>query len=278
MIWTGKIIFGAIGYLIGRLPGALIGVFIGHQLDKKATQLRAHNPFRPMPEGERAALNEALLEAIFSILGHLAKADGRVSEREIAQAEALMARMGLQGARRQQAINAFQRGKRADFPLDDEVARFRARSRHRKTVVLNFMEILLSASLADGHLHAAEEQILLRVAKGLGIPEAQFRQVLSMLLAQARFSRGGHGYAGHAGGQAAGRQRPRIDEAYAVLGVAATASDAEVKKAYRRLMSRHHPDKLASQGLSEEMIRAATDKSAEVSRAYDLIKEQRGFK
>lgn len=288
MIWTGKIIFGGLGFLIFGPIGGVIGLFIGHQIDRKAMQIQAWNPFRPVGEGEREALNDALFEAVFSILGHLAKADGRVSENEIAQAEALMTRMGLDGDKRREAIRQFNLGKQADFPLDQVVARFRARTQKRKLLTLNFIEILLSAALADGELHAEEEKVLLRVAQGLGIPEAQFRQLLSMLLAQARFAHGGYqqqgpfggGYQGGAQGgyQAPGRQGPTLAEAYAVLGVDSSASDAEVKRAYRRLMSQHHPDKLAAQGLSEEMIRLATEKTAEISRAYDMIKQSRGFK
>lgn len=287
MIWTGKIIFGGLGFLIFGPIGGVIGLFIGHQIDRKAMQIQAWNPFRPVGEGEREALNDALFEAVFSILGHLAKADGRVSANEIAQAEALMTRMGLDGDKRREAIRQFNLGKQADFPLDQVVARFRARTQRRKMLVLNFIEILLTAALADGELHAEEEAVLLRVAQGLGIPEAQFRQLLSMLLAQARFAQGGYqqgpfggGYQGGAQGgyQAPGRQGPTLAEAYAVLGISSDASDAEVKRAYRKLMSQHHPDKLAAQGLSEEMIRLATEKTAEISRAYDMIKQSRGFK
>ena len=295
MIWTGKIIFGGLGFLIFGPVGGVIGLFIGHQIDKKAMQIQAWNPFRPVGAGERETLNDALFEAVFSILGHLAKADGRVSESEIAQAEALMTRMGLDADKRREAIRQFNLGKQADFPLDQVVARFRTRTQKRKLLTLNFIEILLSAALADGELHAEEEKVLLRVAQGLGIPEAQFRQLLSMLLAQARFARGGYqqgpfgggtyqggyqgGSQGYQGGyQAPGRQGPTLAEAYAVLGVGSDASDAEVKRAYRKLMSQHHPDKLAAQGLSEEMIRVATEKTAEISRAYDMIKQSRGFK
>lgn len=285
MIWTGKLILGGLAYLIFHHPVALlIGVILGHQLDKKAQQIQAYNPFRPTPPREREQLNHALLEAVFSILGHLAKADGRVSEKEIAQAEALMTRMGLGDGKRRQAIQYFNLGKQADFPLDQVVAKFRHQTRYRKMVVLSFLEMLVSATLADGQLHPAEERILLRVAQGLGIPPAQFQQILSMLMAQASFSRGAYGdyQRGHyQQSQQAGtayRSGQRLDSAYAVLGLAATATDAEIKRAYRKLMSRHHPDKLAAQGLGEEAIRDANEKAAKISQAYELIKQHRGFK
>lgn len=272
--WGGKIILGLIGLLVGGPLGLLIGVLIGHFLDRGVERMQAFNPFQPYRPGEREAVQEALFSAIFSIMGHLAKADGRVTEHEIDQAEAVMARMQLDEEQRRRAREAFRRGKAEDFPLDQTVAEFRHRVRHRRHLILVFLETLLQTALADGQLSAEEEQVLIRVARGLSVPEGQFRQILNMLLAQAQFSGAG---AGGAGG-APGRSRPSLSQAYQVLGVSESASDQEVKKAYRKLMSENHPDKLASRGVPEEMIRVATEKTAEISKAYEMIKEARGFR
>jgi len=272
--WGGKLIVGLLGMLIGGPIGLAIGVLIGHFLDRGVERVQSFNPFRPYRPGEREEVQEALFSAVFSIMGHLAKADGRVSEQEIGQAEAIMSRMQLNDEQRRRAQEAFRQGKEDDFPLDRTVAEFRQRIRRRRHLVVVFLELLLQTALADGELHAEEERILFRVAAGLGVPESQFRQILNMVLAQARF--GGAGAAG-AGG-AAGPSRPSLGEAYQVLGVNEDASDQEVKKAYRRLMSEHHPDKLAARGVPEEMIRVSTEKTAEISKAYDMIKEARGMR
>ena len=272
--WGGKLIVGLLGMLIGGPIGLAIGVLIGHFLDRGVERVQSFNPFRPYRPGEREEVQEALFSAVFSIMGHLAKADGRVSEQEIGQAEAIMTRMQLNDEQRRRAQEAFRHGKDDDFPLDRTVAEFRQRIRRRRHLVVVFLELLLQTALADGELHAEEERILFRVAAGLGVPESQFRQILNMVLAQARF--GGAGAAG-AGG-AAGPSRPSLGEAYQVLGVNEDASDQEVKKAYRRLMSEHHPDKLAARGVPEEMIRVSTEKTAEISKAYDMIKEARGMR
>jgi len=272
--WGGKLIVGLLGMLIGGPIGLAIGVLIGHFLDRGVERVQSFNPFRPYRPGEREEVQDALFSAVFSIMGHLAKADGRVSEQEIGQAEAIMTRMQLNDEQRRRAQEAFHQGKDDDFPLDQTVAEFRQRIRRRRHLVVVFLELLLQTALADGELHAEEERILFRVAAGLGVPESQFRQILNMVLAQARF--GGAG-AGGAGG-AAGTSRPSLGEAYQVLGVSEEASDQEVKKAYRRLMSEHHPDKLAARGVPEEMIRVSTEKTAEISKAYDMIKEARGMR
>ena len=208
---------------------------------------------------------------------HLAKADGRVSEDEITQARAVMDRMQLDEEQRKQAIALFNRGKEADFPLQDTVAQFAHAVRFRKQLILVLLEVLLQIALADGTLHEEEEAVLLRVAEGLGVPPQQFRQILNMLLAQAQFS---GARPGAQGGQQYGQgpSRPSLAQAYQVLGVDESASNPEIKKAYRKLMSQHHPDKMAARGVPEEMIRMATEKTAEISKAYEMIKENRGFK
>jgi len=270
--WGGKLIVGLLGLLIGGPIGLGIGVLIGHFLDRGVERVQSFNPFRPYGPGEREEVQDALFSAVFSIMGHLAKADGRVSEQEIGQAEAVMDRMQLNDEQRRRAQEAFRQGKADDFPLDGTVAEFRQRIRRRRHLVVVFLELLLQTALADGELHAEEERILFRVAAGLGVPESQFRQILNMVMAQARF-----GGAGGAGGTA-GPSRPSLSEAYQVLGVSEEASDQEVKKAYRRLMSEHHPDKLAARGVPDEMIRVSTEKTAEISKAYDMIKDARGMR
>lgn len=272
--WGGKIIMGLLGMLVGGPIGLLVGLFAGHMLDKGADRVQNVNPFRAYGPGEQSQVQDALFNTVFAIMGHLAKADGRVSEQEINQAKAVMDRMQLNDEQRQRAIDLFNEGKADDFPLDETVRRFAADVRRRKQLILVLLEILLQTALADGTLDPAEEAILLKVAQGLGVPPSQFRKLLDMLLARAQFG----GASGAGGGSQADTSRPSLQQAYQVLGVSDQASRQEVKKAYRSLMSRHHPDKLAAKGVPDEMIRVATEKTAEISKAYDMIKEHRGFK
>ena len=94
-----------------------------------------------------------------------------------------------------------------------------------------------------------------------------------MIQAERRF--GG----GAAGGRRAAQQPsgPTLRDAYAILNISSGTGDAEVKKAYRRLLSQHHPDKLVSKGLPEEMMKMAAQKTHEIRKAYEKVKESRGF-
>ena len=135
-----------------------------------------------------------------------------------------------------------------------------------------FMEIMVEAAFSSGTLTQAEQAVLLRVAGALRIPEQVFRAMLQARGAGGRYQ----------AGAGAGRQRPAqplasLDQAYAQLGLTRKASDAEIKKAYRKLVSQYHPDKLVSRGLPEEMMEMAKTRVRDINTAYDRIKQARGF-
>ncbi len=223
--------------------------------------------------GDQERVQTAFFTTTFSVMGAIAKADGRVSPDEIALAKSVMAEMDLSGEMRQAAINLFNQGKTADFPLDEVLDQFRTECHRRNTLIQMFIEIQLQAAYADGTLDKAEEQLLLHICSRLGIPEFAFRRLEKMIRAERHYS----GQSG--GGRRAGvaPSGPTLKDAYAILNIAAEASDADVKKAYRRLLSQHHPDKLVSKGLPEEMMKMATQKTHEIRQAYEKIKEARGL-
>ena len=127
---------------------------------------------------------------------------------------------------------------------------------------------LISVALADGELHSKEESLSRSVALRLGYPNAAFDQLIRMIRAQGRFGAGAGSY-GSAG------QQSDLPSAYEALGVKASDSDAVIKKAYRKLMSEFHPDKLMGQGVPEDMVKVATERSQEIQAAHDLIKRDR---
>ena len=103
-----------------------------------------------------------------------------------------------------------------------------------------------------------------RVAAALRLGPEELERIVHMI----------HG-AEHYRAQGAPATGPSLADAYEILGVDEDASNDEVKRAYRRLMNRHHPDKLVSKGLPEEMIEVATEKTQEIRVAYEKVKQSR---
>lgn len=262
MSWWGKLLGGAFGFMLGGPLGALIGASFGHNFDRGMGRIGAD--FAP---GAQERVQTVFFTTVFSVMGHLAKADGKVSQSEIDLAHQIMQQFNLDEARRKIAINLFNQGKQADFPLDEVLQQFRQECQRRRNLMQMFVEILLHAAYADGELHAGERQVLERVRVALGFSQQAFQHIEAMVRNAQHF----------AGAGAAGGVSPHdvLREAYEILGVDESASDAEVKKAYRRLMNQHHPDKLVSKGLPEEMIKLATEKSQQIRRAYDMTKKAR---
>lgn len=267
MSWLGKFLGGAFGFLLGGPLGAILGASVGHHFDVGMEEMGRDEKLRP---GDQHRVQMAFFTATFSVMGHLAKADGRVSEAEINQAKKVMDEMRLSADMRATAINLFQQGKSRDFPLDDVLTQFRTECHRRTSLIRMFLEIQVQAALADGDLNTAENQLLLTVCSRLGIARFEYERLKLQLLAQQRF------YRYSTGGQyQPARSQNSLGDAYAVLGVPTTASDTEVKKAYRRLISQHHPDKLVAQGLPEEMMTLAKEKTQQIRKAYETISEAR---
>ncbi len=266
MGWVGKAVGGVFGFALGGPLGAVFGGILGHGVDRGVATLRGA---LELPFGDRARVESVFFTATFSTMGHMAKADGHVSQAEIALAEAYMAQLNLGADRRQAAIALFRQGKSPDFDLRGVVSTFRAECRGQRALTQMFLEILLQAAYADGEPSADQRRVLEQVRIGLGIPAILFRQLENLVRLQRSF-------AGGAGRQVPARG-PSLSEAYAVLGVTPKDTDAAVKRAYRRLLSQHHPDKLVSKGLPEEMMKVATQKTHEIRRAYEMIQEARGM-
>ncbi len=258
---------GAFGFMLGGPLGAILGAVLGHNLDRGMDGLKGFEPLHP---GDRERVQTAFFTATFSVMGHLAKADGRVSKDEIGVARMVMDQMDLNQKLRQTAIRLFDQGKKIDFPLDDVLDQFRQECHRRQTLIQMFVEIQLQAAYADGVLHGAEERLLLHICQRLNIPESLFRSLEQMIKAERHYAGDSRARAKPAG--------PSLEDAYAILMVSPDCTDAEFKRAYRRLLSQHHPDKLVSKGLPEEMMKMATHKTHEIRQAYEQIKEARGLR
>jgi DnaJ like chaperone protein len=269
MNWQGKALGALIGVLAGGPVGALAGAFIGHLFDAHADLADGDGAADDADSGASSPhIEEAFFRATFQTMGHIAKADGRVSEDEIRAARAMMTELRLSERDVQRAIELFTEGKARDFPLERTLRDLYALCAHRPDLCRMFVQIQLQAALWSGNLHPAARQVLSRACAALRVSAYELVQMEALLRMQRSSSRS------HATQQPA----DRLAEAYAVLGVSHTASDADVRKAYRRLMNQNHPDKLHARGLPESMMKVAEEKTRQIRAAYERIKEARGMK
>ena len=259
MNWWGKLLGGTIGFMLGGPLGAILGASMGHNFDRTTSS----GPYLSGSTSEVEKIQSAFFAATFSMAGHIAKADGHVNPQEIALIESVMQQMRLNAQQKQAAISMFQKGKEADFPAQEVLEQFRRECHRRRNLLQMFLEILVATAMADGSLHSAERQVLDNTARLLGFSDFEYQQIL-------RRQQASH----HMQGKA---QTPvaALADAYKVLGIVKTASDDELKKAYRRLMNQPQPDKLVAKGLPQEMMEMATKKTMEIKAAYELVKESR---
>ncbi len=255
-----KLIGIVVGYYFFGWWGVLFGLILGSAIDRIRTVGQgALNPLR------NAIRQAVFLETVFVSMGKLAKADGRVSEEEIAHVEQFMQKLGMTEAHRQQAITLFKQGADPAFDIEPTYQRFMAVCGHTRNLKEMLLIYLIVLAFADGQLHPEEEKLLGQIAGHLGYGPETFKRLMDMVLNQTHF----------AGGKVT--TEAALDDAYKALGVSKDSSDGEVKRAWRKLMSQYHPDKLIGQGLPQDMIAMATEQAKDIQLAYDLIKKHRNL-
>ncbi|MEO8461096.1 MAG: co-chaperone DjlA [Dokdonella sp.] len=252
---TGKLIGAFLGLMITRsFAGVLIGLFLGHLYDTGVAARRG------------GGAPAAFLNPLFAFAGAVSKSDGRVSESEIAAAEALMARMKLDPEQRRAAVDSFNRGKHGEFQVDAAISELRAWSGGRRDLGFLLMDLLLDILHAEGPLAVEKLALIRRLCDSIGFSE----QDLAALSALK-----GYAWPGQRSSSGPRRTQSATVDAYSVLGLDRSASDSEIKTAWRRLMSQHHPDKLGN--VPDELKRRAEARARDINAAYEQIKSQRGL-
>ena len=254
--------FKYIGLILGYYVLGFFGAFLGYMIGSSVDRARAFGigGINPLSAGQR---QQVFLDTVFVLMGTMAKADGHISKDEINHVEVFIKKMGMTTDHRQAAISQFTRGAEANFDMSDTLDQFMDSCGHTlnlKQVLLMYLTVM---ALADGNIDSAEKNVLEQIALRLGYSRAEFKRILDMVLNQAHFSQGQSDPA------------TALADAYKALGIAEDNTDQQVKRAYRKLMSQYHPDKLIGQGVPEDMIKVATAQAQEIQVAYDLIKKQR---
>lgn len=263
MNWTGKLVGALLGYMLSRRPlGVLIGLILGHFYDLQMARGMAG------PRVDSAIVRTTFFRTAFNVMGHVAKSDGRVSEQDIAAARRVFRQFNLGEADTRAAMACFTQGKDEGFDVSAALAELLRVCRGRGDLLRMFLEIQMRAALMGDGMQGATRATLARVAQALEIGAIEFAHLETVLRLQGYGAAHGYGPSG----------RDALAEAYEVLDVPRTASDAEVKRSYRRLMSQNHPDKLVARGLPESMLEVAKQKTQAIQAAYERIRESRGMR
>lgn len=267
MSYWGKIIGVVCGYVFGGYVGAGLGLLIGHILDKS---VRNRQPLRfvSLDSHQQAQLQPEFITAVYTIMGYISRSMGRTEAEELQMVKHLMDRMGIGAESRGEAMRLFKQGKSDSFPLQNMVGQFYIACRYEPALVEMFAEIQLYAAYCHNRMNEIAKQIILNICYQLDLTHSDYDRIDALVRREHDSSR-----------------RKKTDQlsseglqnAYAVLNTNPSASDDEVKAAYRRMTSKHHPDKLAAQGLPEELLKMSEAKTREIRAAYERIREVRDF-
>ncbi|OGT48898.1 MAG: hypothetical protein A3E82_04175 [Gammaproteobacteria bacterium RIFCSPHIGHO2_12_FULL_38_11] len=255
MKFKGKLLGTLFGLMFGPI-GMALGFIAGHLYDLgyfraiiQATQGNIHTHAQ-----------QVFFASTFKIMGYIAKSDGHVSENEIQTARAIMSKMGLNDTQKEQAIYLFSLGKKANFNINQTLLELRQVCIIQPALLQLFLDIQLQMASAEGYLSAAKKETLQHICAQLGIRGFQFNANENQ-----HYSRQHH----------RSENTMTTADAYQILGVTRNSTSDEIKKAYRRLMSQNHPDKLISKGLPPEMIKVATEKTQRIKKAYEIISSKK---
>jgi len=255
MLWPGTLIGAGAGFAIANIPGAMLGALLGQALDRRL-HLQSFGHLLEKLGGRPMLRNDELL---FVLLGRLAKSDGRVVDGHIQQARQEMRALEMTDSAQRRAIAAFNRGKSGNDRLRGYLRRLSAQPHAAEGVLRACWRMVW----ADGRAGSQERELIAQWGKWLGWTPRQVQALAA-------------DYEQH--------KRPQVSsaityqDALRLLGVSATSEPAQIKRAYRRLLSRHHPDKIAGSGATALQVREATDKTRELHAAYTLIRERRVFR
>ncbi|MGN0903064.1 MAG: co-chaperone DjlA [Succinivibrio sp.] len=296
---SGRIFGAVIGMMIANLMGAVIGFVLGYLLvDKKNMERAKKKEQTAKAFTQDANYNENLVDITFSMMGYVARGAGRINQEHIQLANSIMDRMQLNENSRSIARRSFSDGKSADFRLNSKVQMLLAMAGNNEVFISYFLEILIQIALSDGVLTAEEQSRLLEISSMLGISSQSMQNLINIRYSEMQFQKqyeyyqrtgefyrdssyqGSYGNRGSDSGSSYSSytSSDKLKAAYDLLGITKEASDEDVKRAHKRLMLKYHPDRLASQGLTPEMIRLYTDKAKDIQSAFDMIKKERGFK
>ena len=246
-----KWIFAGLGWAVGGPIGALLGFFLGNSFDSSDKFVgdgsSHHGPYHNT--GTQADINVALIVLIAAVM----KADGQVKKSELNYVKAfLLQNYGEENGK--QMLKVLQRMVQQDIPINQVCAQIKVNTDYNTRY--HMVDFLFGLGGADGSFDKAELNMLRLIAQYLGISQSDYTSIYER-------------HIGHSSNNTFTQSRNQKDP-YKVLGISKDATDDEVKKAYRKMAMKYHPDRVA--GMSEEMQRNAAEQMKEINEAYEQIK------
>ena len=237
-IW-GKIIGGATGFAFGGPIGALLGSVAGHAIDKIKTK-------KKLPE-ETALKQIGFTIGVIVLSAKMAKADGKVTEDEI---RAFKEKINIPDNEIKNVAKLWDQAKKTTDGFQIYARQIANLLEKNSSVLEELLKLLIIIALADGKITIPEIKYLKEVGNIFGFSEEDFERIYS--------SKSGVS-----------------SDPYQILGVSRDASINEIKQKWKQLAINHHPDRLISQGIPEDLIHKSTSRLKEINNAWDTIQNQR---
>ena len=237
-IW-GKIIGGATGFAFGGPIGALLGSVAGHAIDKIKTK-------KKLPE-ETALKQIGFTIGVIVLSAKMAKADGKVTEDEI---RAFKEKINIPDNEIKNVAKLWDQAKKTTDGFQIYARQIANLLEKNSSVLEELLKLLIIIALADGKITIPEIKYLKEVGNIFGFSEEDFERIY---LSKSGVS----------------------SDPYQILGVSRDASIDEIKQKWKQLAINHHPDRLISQGIPEDLIHKSTSRLKEINNAWDTIQNQR---
>ena len=236
----GKWIGGTLGWAFGGPVGAVLGFAFGSMIDGAQTVETNGDVYKTTQRGDFTASLMVLAAAVM-------KADGKIMKSELDYVKNFfLSQFGLQVT--EDNMLKLREILKQDFPLNDVCYQIKYNMDY--SIRLQLLHFLFGIAGADGQFHSSEIRVIEDIASFMDIHLSDFNSIKAMFVKET-------------------------DSAYKILEISPDATDDEVKKAYRQMAIKYHPDKVST--LGEDVQKAANEKFQQLNNAYEQIKKQRGM-